>query len=426
MLQDPDRPLDDGRVRLPSVDAGHNKIAPVDLRDPKDDKVRPLRAEYARRAEEDQEILNRARKRFDRCVTSEAENRREGSDDDKFFSGNQWDDGARSQRKDARRPCQTINRLPVLVKQVTNDQRQNRPTIDIHPVGGRGDVDVARIFRGLIRHEERESHADQAYDTGAESAARKGWGFWRVTTEYEAEDTFDQVIRIKRIRNAFSVYCDPDSQEIAFAPDAKYVFITEMIDRDDFKQQYPDSDPMPWVSVGFGEAFKNWISQDSIRVAEYYELKKEKRELVLLENGFEGWRDELGEEVLKRYRVIAKRESLVPEIMWYKITAKEILERTEWLGKWIPVVRVIGDELDIEGKVKFWGIIRHAKDPQRMYNYLRSAETERIMLVPKAPFIAAEGQLEGYMEMWKQSNTVPYAVLPYKVTEIHGHLVPPP
>jgi hypothetical protein len=424
-VQDPEKPLNDGAIRLPTVTPGMNKIAPTSLNDSQDGKVRFLRAETKDQVEEDNEILGRARKRLERCISAEADNRRDGLDDDKFYSGDQWPADVRARRNSEKRPCLTMNKLPVLVKQVTNDQRQNRPTIDYHPIGDRGDIDVARIYRGLVRDIERQSRADRAYDTGYESAARKGWGYWRIITEYESPDTFDQVIRVKRIRNAYSVYLDPDNTEID-GSDAKFGFITEMIERDEFKLKWPKADPMPWVMGGFGDSLKNWVDQYAVRIAEYYEIIQEERELVLLENGFEGWRDELKKEVLDKFSIVSSRRSLVPKIWWYKITAKDILERTEWPGRWIPIVKCIGDEIDIEGRVKLWGLIRQAKDAQRMYNYWRTSETERVALAPKAPYIIAEGQLEGYEGSWKEANNKSFAFLPYKATEIHGHMVPPP
>jgi hypothetical protein len=428
-MQDPDKPRDDGKVRLPRTDPGMNKIAPTSLNEKKgdtsSDKIRFLRKEYKDKEEDDSEILSRARKRLEMCISAESDNRRDGLDDDKFYAGDQWPADVRARRNSEKRPCLTINKLPVLVKQITNDQRQNRPTIDIHPAGDRGDIDVAKIYRGLIREIERKSHADQAYDTGFESAARKGWGYWRVIPEFEDFDTFDQVLRVKRIRNAYSVYKDPNSTEID-ASDMKFCFITEMIDRDEFKVEWPNADPMPWTVAGYGDNFRNWVNEHSIRIAEYYETKVVPRELVLLNNGFEGWRDELGAEALERYEIVDTRRSLVPEIWWYKITAKDILERTRWLGQWIPVIQCIGDEIDIEGRVRLWGLVRHAKDPQRTVNYFRTSEVERVALSPKAPFIIAEGQLEGYEGVWKEANTKSFPFLPYRAAEIHGHMVPPP
>jgi hypothetical protein len=358
-------------------------------------------------------------------MSAEAENRRDGLDDDKFYSGDQWSANDRARRNAERRPCLTLNKFPVLVKQVTNDQRQNRPTIDIHPVGDKGDVDAARIYRGLIREIERDSYADQAYDTGFESAARKGWGYWRIMPEFESPETFDQVLRIKRILNAYSVYFDPDAMEID-GRDGKFCFITEMIDRDEFKVEYPGADPIPWSTGGFGDQLRNWVDQYSIRIAEYYETILKPRELVLLSNGYEGWHDDLNKETLSSYEIIDKRRVLVPKIMWYKITAKQILDRTRWLGQWLPVVRCVGDEMVIDGRIKRWGLVRQAKDAQRSYNYFRTSEVERIALMPKAPYIVAEGQLEGYEGVWKEANTKSHPFLPYRVTGLDGHLVPPP
>ena len=423
MAQDPNKPLDDGKIRLPRVDEGMNRIAPNDLNDKS--KVRPLRAEYKSQQENDGEILARARKRLDNCIAAETDNRRDGLDDDKFYYGDQWSANDRARRNSERRPCLTFNKFPVLVKQVTGDQRQNRPNIDVHPVGNRADVDVARIYKGIVREIERDSHADIAYDTGFESAVRKGWGYWRIVTEYESPTTFDQVILIKRIRNAYSVYLDPLSSEID-GSDAKFGFITEMIDRDEFKAEWPDADPMHWTTGGFGDSFKNWIGESNIRIAEYYETKLETRELVLLGNGYEGWRDEIDPEIVQQYGITEKRKSIVPKITWYKLTGKQILERTEWPGRWLPIVKVIGDEQDIEGRVKLWGVIRQAKDAQRMYNYTRTNETERVMLVPKAPYLIAEGQIEGYESQWKEANNKSQPTLIYRAQELHGHMVPPP
>ncbi|HUP81269.1 MAG TPA: portal protein, partial [Pirellula sp.] len=101
-------------------------------------------------------------------------------------------------------------------------------------------------------------------------------------------------------------------------------------------------------------------------------------------------------------------------------------EETEWPGQWIPIVPVLGDELNIDGKRVLESVIRHAKDPQKMYNYWASAETEAIALAPRAPFIGAEGQFEGHEGKWREANNKNYAYLEYKPTSINGQPAPPP
>jgi len=73
-----------------------------------------------------------------------------------------------------------------------------------------------------------------------------------------------------------------------------------------------------------------------------------------------------------------------------------------------------------------FGVTRHAKDPQRMYNYWSTAETELIALAPKAPFIMEEGQVEGHERQWKNAHTKPYPYMLYKGVALGGKPAPPP
>lgn len=473
MAQDPSRPKDDGRIKMPPVDAGMNKLPPASSAKPKkrtkhrklkdvrdasktpalsentDDMVEEQNEEESNAVndtgkgqkgkdaspaedddESDDEILTRMRKRFDRAVSFEAENRKAELEDLKFKAGDQWPADVATQRNTDRRPCMTVNRIPTLVNQVTNDLRQNRPAINVSPMGDKGDPDAAKIYRGMIRAIERESQADIAYDTASDSAVSIGEGFFRILTEYESPESFDQVIVIKRIRNRFTVYMDPGAQEPDGA-DARWGFVTDLIPRDQYKAEYPDADPMPFDAQGVGEGFKDWIAKDEVRIAEYFEIKTVSKKLMQLDNGWTGYEDELSDTVKahiksKRILVEQERDVEVPQWRWYKATAREVLERNDWMGKWLPIIRVVGNEIDIEGKVRYFGLIRNAKDPQRIKNYSVTAQIETVALQPKAPYIMAEGQSEGHEQQWKQANTVNYPVLYYKPDTVAGKPVPPP
>ena len=83
-------------------------------------------------------------------------------------------------------------------------------------------------------------------------------------------------------------------------------------------------------------------------------------------------------------------------VKWCKTNGYEILKTQIWPGKYIPVVRVVGNEFEVEGKMYVSGLVRNSKDAQRMYNYWVSQEAEMLALAPKAPFIGYSGQFEGY------------------------------
>lgn len=378
---------------------------------------------------DDAEFLRIARKRFDRILSAEAVNRQTAIDDLKFKKGDQWPEQIRAQRTIDRRPCLTINKCKTFVHQITNDQRQNRPGINVSPVGDKSDPNTARMLKGLIRQIERQSNADVAYDTGFDNAVSNGFGYWRVITDYEDDDTFDQVIRIQRIRNPFRVYIDPDHQE-PDGSDAKYAFISDMVVRQEFDAEWPNADAIAWDQGGVGDEYKNWSTESHVRIAEYFCFEKKEKELVKLANGHVGFVDDLAPELkakLDQEDFVKERRTVqVKACKWYKITAHEILEENDWAGKWIPIIKCIGDEIDIEGKVTVSGLIRDAKDPQRMYNYWCTAETELIALAPKAPYVMEEGQVEGHEQRWKNANEKSYPYLLYKGTSISGRQAPPP
>jgi hypothetical protein len=389
---------------------------------------------------DDEKILAEAKVRFALAEDADSENRTNALDDLKFAAGEQWDPQVEAGRKADRRPCFTINRLPQHIKQVTNDQRQNRPSIKVHPVDDKADVETAKIYSGLIRHIEYNSNADTAYDTAFDSAVRGGRGFWRIITDYVSPMSFDQEILIKRVRNPFSVVFDPYSKE-PDGSDANFAFISEKISRDEFKAQYPDS------KVASDSAFEpvgdtqGWFTDDAVRVAEYFYKDYRSTTICLLSNGQVIEKDKIeeyaaslpvvgmtddGQEVREDVQIVQERKTRVPVIRWCKITGSEILDKTDWLGNYIPIVPVYGEELDIDGKRILKGIVRDAKDPQRLVNYWKSAEAETIALAPKAPWIAEEGQLAGFEEDWASANTRNHAFLKYKAKSVNGVPLPPP
>ena len=102
---------------------------------------------------------------------------------------------------------------------------------------------------------------------------------------------------------------------------------------------------------------------------------------------------------------LKSRMADVKKVKWLKTNGFEVLEEQDWAGKFIPVIRVVGNEYEVDGRLYVSGLIRNAKDAQRMYNYWVSQEAEMLALAPKAPFIGYGGQFEGYETQWKTANT---------------------
>lgn len=372
----------------------------------------------------DDEILAEARKFYDDVIAYDSENRSNALADLEFLMGDQWDMMARQIRQVEQRPCLTINKLPAFIKQVTNDQRQNTASIKIHPVGDGADEKVAEILQGISRHIEYSSGAKIAYDRAINNAARIGFGYWRLVTDYCDEKTFDQEIRFRSIRNPFTVYFDPTSTE-PDGSDQKRCLISVEMNRKEFEAKYPDAKATDQSFInGTGDSMPGWISKDQIRLGEYYRIEEEKATLCMLADGSTGWKSDLPKEM---YPLIQReRESSKRKVMWYKITGADILEKAEIKCKWIPVFPVWGDEVDINGKVYRAGIIRNAKDPAKMYNVHMTAATEEVITRAKAPYIGAEGQFEGHEKKWRQANVRAFPYLEYKPKTVDGQLAPAP
>jgi uncharacterized protein with GYD domain len=309
--------------------------------------------------------------------------------------------------------------------------RQNRPGAKVIPVDDNADVQVAEIFNGMIRHIEYISDADVAYDTACENQVAYGEGYITLMTEYCDPNNFDQDIKIGRVRNSFSVYMDPLIQDPTGA-DAKWCFITEDLTKAEYERQYPDAAPISTLqSLGVGDqSISNWLNEDTVRIAGYYYIDYEKAKLNLYPGGqtaFEGTAED------KQFKMIygkpkRTRESVNPKVRYCKINGYEILEEKEWAGKWIPVIRVVGNEFEVDGRLYVSGLVRNAKDAQRMYNYWVSQEAEMLALAPKAPFIGYGGQFEGYEDKWKTANTNnwPYLEVNPDVTDGQGAVLPLP
>lgn len=393
-------------------------------------------------ADKDNDILSEARTRLTLAIGAYSESRESELEDLKFASGSpdnkwQWPSDVLATRGSVQgqainaRPCITINKLPQHIKQVTNDQRQNRPSGKVIPVDDHADPEVAEIFDGLIRHIEYISDADVAYDTACEAQVTFGEGYFRILTDYCDDDTFDQEIKIGRIRNSFGVFLDPFAQDPTGA-DANWGFITQDLSHDDYERTWPDAKVVSSLTAeGVGDASLGaWLGDKTVRIAEYFWVDFIPKTLNMYGNGESFFADspqarEFGSVGIKP---IKTRKVQARKVRWIKTNGFEVLEEREWAGKWIPIIRVIGNEVEVDGQIHISGLIRNAKDAQRMYNYWCSQEAEMLALAPKAPFIGYAGQFEGFESQWKTANinNWPYLEVNPDVTDGAGAVLPLP
>ena len=377
-------------------------------------------------ADTDADLLSEAKEDFKAAEEASDENRTRSDEAIKFGRmGEQWDDAIRSQRELEGRPCLRFNMMPTKVRQVVNDSRQNKPGIRVQPVDGSGDKDVAEILNGIIRNIEVSSNADVAYDTAVDHAASGGFGYFRIDLEHAFEDAFDLDIRINRIMDPNSVYGDPKSKA-ADSSDWDVSFITSSLTTKEFERKYPKAkETISWQ--GSDSVDSGWKSEDQVRIAEWWKREDEERDIVLLSNGQVMQADELAKEVtmpdgitkipniallqMQGITVIRQRTATFKKVTQRLVTGAEILKTVEWVGRYIPIVPVYGEEVIHGGKRQLFSLIHWGMDPQRVYNYTRSASVETAALQPKAPYIGWVGQFKTDAQRWASANTSNHAYL---------------
>ena len=372
----------------------------------------------------DAEILEEARKRASEANIAWQETFDNAEDDELFISGVQWDVASLIAREDEGRPSLVVNQLQQYVSRVAGAQKKQVQEIKISPtesstkeptiktVGGQ-DMKLSKVLEGVVRNIQSISNAPAQYKTAFRHSLG-GIGWLRVLTEYSRNDSFDLDIKVEAIPNRWSVLIDPHANESDYS-DANYCFISERITREEFRKRYPKGIAGELGRDSSVEMY--WGDERTITVSEYFRREPIKRTLILLSSGETVYEDEvkdvLDELLAQGITVVRKRTINTYAIVWSKITANSILEKErEFPTTTIPIVPVLGREVNIRGKKKYQGLITQAKDPQRMLNYWQSAATERISLAPKAPYIAEVGAVQGRIE-WSTANTKNWSILTY-------------
>jgi hypothetical protein len=326
----------------------------------------------------------------------------------------QWPEDIRSLRNGgtfgsvvvSSRPCLSLSQLNAPIDQVMSQARNARLAVQVNPKSGGASKATAETIQGLYRNIEVESRAQLARNWAFERAIKGGRGYYRVLKAYANDGDQDLDLIIARILNQHSVYLDPFHQE-PDGSDAEWAFIVADLPFAKYKREFAKrKDGKPSELAGYdteqlsslGDDAPGWCNGDgearTVRVAEYFTVVE----------GEQGQRS----------------------VKWQKINAVEVLDEEVWEGRYIPIVQVIGKEININGERRYVGIVGPAKDAQRSYNYMRSAEVEAIGLAPKAPWLIMEGQIEGFEKEWQQANLRNLPYLTYRSKNLGGSYAPAP
>lgn len=381
----------------------------------------------------EKEIWEEARDRLQICIDLESRDRARAKTELLFREGEgHWDSNYVTSASEEM-PELVINLTDALCMRVENNLREQELSGKAHPVGDGGQVEIAEIINGIGRHVEVRSEAEVAYDQADKSAITHGWGYFRLIAEWEHPKSFRKDLRILPIRNVFSVYMDP-SAIMPSGCDQNWCEISIKMPRTEYRRRYPRAANIAWTDLGRDSGITDWEDKESIRLAEYFRIREKPEKLygvrnVATQEERTFYESEMPATLDPSWQIEGDRDSMRRAVEWFRLNGLKVVEREQLPGSWIPVFRVEGNAVDIDGAVTRRGMVRSMMDPQRMVDYGEVAKIRRLGLTPQAPWVAAEGQLDGHEE-WTNSNRTAYPVLIYKPVTImtaQGEIpLPPP
>ena len=379
-----------------------------------------------------EEILEAGKDRFQKSMDAWAKIRMNALDDLKFYKGDQWSQDLQRVGSVRKEPTLTVNRFPQFVKQVENELRKQQISVNVYPTDEVGSEDTAQIFAGLIRDIERKSYAQSAYihAAGEAGAMVPGFGFLKLDTVYSGAGGFNQEIRIQSPQDPFKIIPDGDAIE-PDGSDATCWFEFEDYSIDAYKRVFPDSEMATTDLQVPGAALSKWVGGNGIRVVKYWYKEEIEAIEYLLEDGTTvnniGWYNPNDEETEReddrkaspgdksnaQKAILRTRNVVETKVKWVIFNGVEVLSHGEWADSEFPFVSVYGPMLIVDGERDIRGIIRHAKDSQKMLNYMASSAVRRIGSSNKAPWIVDAKSIKGYENQWKSANTENWSMLPY-------------
>lgn len=387
----------------------------------------------------DDEVVNEAHNRFKRCAERESIARERNIEDLKFAEGDsdngyQWPNTIRRARDVDARPCLTLNVVRQHNFQIINAMKRSRRGVTVKPVGNGATKESADIVAGVIRHIEYRSQAQTAYDIGRTFQVKIGIGWWRLLTDYSDPDSWDQEITIAQVHDPLSVFMDPDIQQ-RNGLDARFAFVFDNVPKAEFAEAYPQfADEVGHEPLGIGTSDDGWVSQNHIRLCEYFRKVQKRDKLLSFVDQATGQRkviraSKLTPEITKAIAAdpLTRERTVYDDVVeWKLIAGSKQIDQTTWAGKYIPLIRCIGEETVVNGEYDRKGHTRAIKDAQRMFNYNASAQVEFGALQSKTPWVAPVKAIEDLEGYWKTANTVNHSILPYNHIDDDGNPIAPP
>lgn len=351
----------------------------------------------------------------------------EAADDWRFMigdNGSQWDPQFAARRRMDNLPVLQMNRIPQFTRLVANTMREQPVDIKIGPKGVGATRAKAELRAAKIRDIQEKSNAQIAYQMASQAAATGGFGWVKVGVDYESPKSFSLDIQVLPVLNWQSILCDPGAKHPT-AKDARWQIELEDVLKKDYEASYGAAPSSSFASSLSTAAFNNGYSEQLVTLATYWYREDKKAKLIRLVSGETIVAPSAAG--IDRELIAEIRNTTIPTVRWARSNGHEIIEEGEFPSSdFLPFVRFVGEHFMLDGRQYQIGVTRYSKDSQQALNYLWSKQVEAIGLAPKAPIVAAVGQLTNFEKDWNESSWRATPYLLYNPVSSDGTLLPPP
>lgn len=364
---------------------------------------------------------------FNRVQQAMRNERMQCLEDRRFYSiaGAQWEGPLYQQYQN--RVKLEVNKVNLAVMRVINEYRNNKITVNFVPKDGKENDRLADVCAGLFRADEQNCTAQEAYNNAFEEAVGGGFGAIRLRNAYEdEEDGQEQTICIDPIFDADScVFFDLDARRQDKA-DARECWVLTAMTNSHYEDEFGHS-PAPIQKTVTG-AYFDWWRPEFCYIAEYYKVEshtqvirkfKDATDKVvdLIEDDFDD-QDDIDErlDILQAtgYVEIEPVKKKIKRVHKYLVDGNQVLEDCGFIpGNMIPIIPVYAKRWIVDGVERCAGIVRYAKDAQRIENMLRTMTAElAVNFKTEKPIFTPEQMANPIVaKLWADDNIENYPYL---------------
>lgn len=294
--------------------------------------------------------------------------------------------------------------------------------------------ELDKFVQGKYRTDRRLSKSRQCFSIAQDDVIDCGFGAWRLHTEdSDKENELDTSLNIRRspIPEAIRTVFFDTSSKLADKSDAKWCSVITSYSEDSYQQFLEDND----IDAGFisfdgpyqsiyeifypsGMQYPLYATgQREINLLEFYMLEPEEKTYWLYIGKDEDGREKVSaieEKEAKEAgfpKPFKKKKVTVDKCMKYITNGVEILLESEVPGGNIPIIPMYGERNFVNGTENFYGLVKAAKDPQKLinaaYNYLASI----MMFSPVPKPVLDPREIEDVEADWQDANNHELAYL---------------